>query len=185
VRGYVQPEAGRLHRDHRPDIDRRSHGACQAAAYLLKQGIVLQSLFDTPGNHPVRIRVYAEAYEPLTHPSVADVSVYGTSQGFHGNARPGISGVIGIGGGWALDRHWVFVVDLVHRAKQGYTLRGIDAAGIGVRAEGLDSYSTALAPAVEYNLSAKAGFIAGIEFTAAGRNTASYVAPQIAFAVSF
>jgi len=154
-------------------------------AWLLKQGIVLQSLFDTAGNHPVRIRVYASMFEPLTHPSVEDVSVYGTTQGFAGKVAPGVSGQAGIGGGWALDRHWVFALDLVHTAGDRYRLTGIDGLGTPVKTLGADTSSTALAPAVEYNWSADAGVIAGVEFTAAGRNTPSYVAPQVAVAISF
>ncbi|WP_420382199.1 hypothetical protein [Novosphingobium sp.] len=154
-------------------------------AYLLKQGVVLQSLFDTPGNHPVRIRVYASLFEPLSHPGVNDLSVYGTSQGFAGRVRPGISGQWGIGGGWALDRHWVFAVDLVQNLARGYRLTGVDGGGSAVATTGPNTSSTALAPAIEYNWSANGGLIAGVEYTAAGRNTASYVAPQIAVAISF
>jgi len=154
-------------------------------AYLLKQGVVLQSLFDTPGNHPVRIRVYASLFEPLSHPGVNDLSVYGTSQGFAGRVRPGISGQWGIGGGWALDRNWVFAVDLVQNLARGYRLTGVDGGGSAVATTGPNTSNTALAPAIEYNWSANGGLIAGVEYTAAGRNTASYVAPQIAVAISF
>jgi hypothetical protein len=38
---------------------------------------------------------------------------------------------------------------------------------------------------VEYNWSDNVGVIAGVEFSAAGRNTSSYVAPQIALAMAF
>lgn len=154
-------------------------------AYLLKQGVVLQSLFDTWGNHPVRIRVYGAMYEPVSHVSVDDVSVYGTGQGFHGNVRLGVSGQVGLGAGWALDQRWVFAFDVVQNYASRYRLDGIDGSGLAVATRGPAIASTALAPAVEYNWSAKAGIIAGIEFTAAGRNTPSYFAPQIAVAVSF
>ncbi len=154
-------------------------------AYLLKQGVVLQSLFDTWGNHPVRIRVYGAMYEPISHVSVDDLSVYGTGQGFHGNVRPGVSGQVGLGAGWALDQRWVFAFDVVQNYASRYRLDGIDGFGLAVATRGPSIASTALAPAVEYNWSAKAGIIAGIEFTAAGRNTPSHFAPQIAVAVSF
>lgn len=154
-------------------------------AYLLKEGLVLQSLFDTWGNHPVRVRAYGAIYEPLSNASVADVSVYGTSQGFHGNVRPGVSGQIGLGAGWALNQRWVFAFDVVQDYANRYRLNGLDGLGGTVAARGPFTASTAIAPAVEYNWSAKAGLIAGIEFTAAGRNTPSYFAPQVAVAVSF
>ena len=163
----------------------RSLNGVGQGSYLLKQGVVMQSLFDTPGNHPVRIRVYASIYEPLSHPAINDLSVYGTSQGFTGEVHPGISGQMGIGAGWALDRNWVFALDLVQNLARGYRLIGVDGAGNAFATTGPNLSSTALAPAIEYNWSANAGLIAGVEFTAAGHNTASYIAPQIAVAISF
>jgi hypothetical protein len=164
---------------------RNSLSGVGQGAYLLKQGVVLQSLFDTWGNHPVRIRVYGAIFEPLTHPSVGNVSVYGTGLGFAGNVRPGISGNFGIGGGWAINQRWVLVLDFVQSYAAPYRLNGIDGAGGQARTRGRSEASTAFAPAFEYNWSAKGGLIAGVEFTAAGRNTPSYIAPQIAVAFSF
>ena len=154
-------------------------------AYLLKEGVVLQSLFDTPGNHPVRIRVYGAIYEPLSHPSVNDVSVYGTNLGFAGLVHPGPSGEVGIGAGWALDRNWVFALDLVQSFAHGFRLQGSYPDTASLVTHGPNRSGTALAPAIEYNWSGNAGLIAGVEFTAAGRNTSSYVAPQVAVAISF
>lgn len=153
--------------------------------WLIKQGVVLQSLFNTRGNHPVRIRAYGAIYEPLSLPPVTDISVYGTGLGFDGNVRPGISGQFGVGAGWAIDQRWVLAIDVVQNYAAPWRLSGIDGDGGLVHIRGSVQHSTALAPAVEYNWSANAGVIAGIEFTAGGRNTPSYFAPQIAVAVSF
>jgi hypothetical protein len=154
-------------------------------AYLLKQGVVLQSLFDSWGNHPVRIRAYASVLEPLSSPSVKDVSVYGTAWGFRGTVQTGISGGFGIGAEWALDRHWVFAFDVQQKYAKGYQVNGTNGLGNFASIHGLNQASTAIAPAVEYNFSARAGLIAGTAFTVGGRNTPSYVSPQIAVAVSF
>ncbi|MGB7496511.1 MAG: hypothetical protein WBR26_03835 [Candidatus Acidiferrum sp.] len=51
--------------------------------------------------------------------------------------------------------------------------------------KGAGSAQTLLAPAIEYNFSAHVGIIAGAEFSVAGRNTSSYIAPQIALSISF
>jgi hypothetical protein len=154
-------------------------------AYLLKQGVVLQSLFDTWGNHPVRMRLYGAVYEPLDRPGITDASVYGTSAGFNGRVAPGVSGEVGIDAGWAVNRRWVLVLEVLQNYAGGYRLNGIDRAGKLVQTRGGNEATTALAPAVEYNISGDMGIIAGVEFSAAGRNTPSYVAPQIALAVSF
>jgi len=154
-------------------------------AWLLKQGVVAQSLFDTWGNHPVRLRAWAEVFEPLQDATVNDASVYGTAAGFHGRAAPGISGQVGLAGGWAIDQRWVLAIDFVDTYANGYRAKGFDATQTFVQIQGPIQNSFAIAPAIEYNWSANAGLIFGLEFSAAGRNTASYVAPQIALAVSF
>jgi hypothetical protein len=167
--------------------DRLSKGldGTGAGDWSLKEGITLQSLFDTRGNHPVRLRAWAEAFQPLNDPTVSDLSVYGTANGFHGRVNPGASGQIGLGGGYALDQRWVLALDLVDTYSSSFHLKGTDAGNAAIDTRGLPQNSFALAPAVEYNWSAKTGLIFGIEFTAAGRNTPSYVAPQIAVAMSF
>jgi len=154
-------------------------------AWILKEGVVVQSLFDTWHNHPVRLRAWASAFQPLDDPGVTGLSVYGTTAGFHGAASPGASAQIGLAGGYALDRHFVLALDLVDTYADGFKLNGVDAAEGAIKTHAPIQNSFALAPALEYNWSADAGLIFGMEFTAAGRNTPSYVAPQIALAISF
>jgi hypothetical protein len=156
-----------------------------AGDWSLKEGIAVQSLFDTGGNHPVRLRGWAQAFEPLDDPSVSGASVYGSASGFRGHATPGTSGQIGIAGGYALDQRWVLALDLVDTYGNGFHLDGAAPNQIAIDAHGPTQNSIALAPAFEYNWSADGGMIFGIEFTAAGRNTPSYFAPQIAVAMSF
>lgn len=156
-----------------------------SGVYSAKQGIVVESLFDTKGGHPMRIRLFASAYEPLGTALIKDASVYGTEAGFRGHAEPGVSGQVGLAVGYALTQRWVLAIDVVQSYNARYRLAGEDSAGTFISARGLSRNATALAPAVEYNWSANAGLIAGVEFSVAGKNTASYVAPQIAVALSF
>jgi len=156
-----------------------------AGDWSLKEGVTVQSLFDTWGNHPVRLRAWAEAFEPLDDPNVSGVSVYGTTAGYHGRVAPGDNGQIGVAGGYALDKRWVLALDLVDTYSNSFRLDGINAGNVVVHSQGAIENSVALAPAIEYNWSADAGLIFGVELTAAGRNTPSYVAPQIAVAMSF
>jgi hypothetical protein len=156
-----------------------------AGAYSLKEGLLFQSLFDTWGHHPMRFRVYGAAYEPLGVTSLNNVSIYGTGQGFHGRVGPGFSAVLGIGGGYAFDQNWVLALDLVYNYAHGFQLNGTDATNGVVLSHSGRSTTTALAPAIEYNLSDNVGVIAGIEFTAGGHNSTAYFAPQIALSVGF
>jgi hypothetical protein len=156
-----------------------------SGSYTLKEGLLAQSLFDTSGHHPVRLRFYAEAFEPVATVPVQGISVYGTDQGFGGHATPGFASVLGIGGGIALDQQWVLALDLVQHFSGGSHLLGNEVAGPLVNTKAPGSARTAVAPAVEYNLSDSLGIIAGVEFSVAGRNSGSYVAPQIAVSMAF
>lgn len=95
-------------------------------AYLLKQGVVAQSLFDTWGNHPVRIRVYGSMFEPVYRPSVTNISVYGTGSGFSGDVHPGVFGESGIGARLAFNQSWVLAFDSVQSYAAPFRLNGID-----------------------------------------------------------
>lgn len=154
-------------------------------ALLAKQGIVVESLFDTMGGHPVRIRLFAAITETLASAGVRDLSVYGTADGFVGQATPGVSAQVGVAAGYALDQRWVIALDLVRSDAGRSRLTGVDASGTALRTAGLRATRTILAPALEYNWSARAGLIAGVELSVAGRNTPAYVAPQIAVALAF
>jgi hypothetical protein len=156
-----------------------------SGSYTLKQGLLAQSLFDTWGNHPVRLRFYGEAFEPVANVPVQGVSVYGSDQGFSGHATPGFVSELGIGGGIGLDQQWVLALDLVQHFSGGSHLLGTEVGGPLVNTKAPGSAATAVAPAVEYNLSDTLGIIAGVEFSVAGRNSASYVAPQIAVSMAF
>jgi hypothetical protein len=153
--------------------------------YAFKQGLLLQSLFDTPGHHPVRLRLYGVALEPLANVSLHDTTVYGTTQGFTGHAAPGFAGNLGLGGGYSLTQRWVLAFDLIQKFAHGGRLVGLDAMGNAVNSQQSGSARTGIAPAVEYNFSSHVGMIAGVEMSVAGRSTSSYVAPQIAVSASF
>jgi hypothetical protein len=154
-----------------------------SGAYSLKQQILLQSLFDTRGGHPMRFRTYVAVYEPIGKSSVTDISTYGTSEGFHGEAQPRFSATLGVGGGYAFDRRWVFAMDLVHKYADGFTLDGKYAGNVLIHSRSGRRTTTSLAPALEYNISGNVGIIAGVDFSVAGHNSAAYFAPQIAISV--
>ena len=156
-----------------------------SGAYTAKEGILLQSLFDTWNDHPVRLRLWGSVYEPVADVSVHDLSVYGTSQGFHGNASPGVSTQAGFAAEYGLTQRWVLALDVVGNYADTSHLSGTDGSGNSVNTNLPSSTSLALAPAVEYNWSSTLGVIAGVELSAAGRNSASYIAPQIALDMAF
>ena len=154
-------------------------------SYNLRQGITLQSLFDTWGNHPLRIRVWEQFQLPLTHPSVKDVSVYGTGAGFDGTAHPGDQWTAGISPEYALSQRWLLATDIVYSYAGGARVRGESPGGVNVNFSSGSSKNWSFAPAVEYNWSWQYGVIAGVQYTLGGHNSSSYVAPQIALNMVF
>jgi hypothetical protein len=156
-----------------------------SGAYSIKEGLLLQSLFDTWGNHPVRFRLWGTAYEPVANVNVHGTSVYGTGQGFQGHATPGFSSQIGLGTEYGLDQRWVVAIDFVQNFAAASDVNGTDGPGNAVHTNSGASTTFAVAPALEYNLSSTMGIIAGVEVSAAGRNSSSYIAPNIALSMVF
>ena len=154
-------------------------------AYTLKEGFLFQSLFDTPWNHPMRLRFWGDVYEPVADVPVQNVSVYGTIQGFQGHATPGVAADWGLSIEYGLTQRWALALDLVQNYSAGFRITGINAVGGSVQSTGVSSTSIALAPAIEYNFSSTVGLIVGVEFSVAGRNAPSYIAPQVALSMAF
>lgn len=156
-----------------------------SGAWSARAGLLAQSLFNTGNNHAMRVRLYGSVSMPVASVSVHDVSVYGTEAGFVGRVLPGASAEIGMSVGYALTQRWVLALDLLYDTAQGFALDSASADGRRAQTRSPASSSFAIAPAVEYSWSADAGIIFGVAFSAAGRNSASFVAPQIAISLSF
>jgi hypothetical protein len=156
-----------------------------SGAFTVKEGVLLQSLFDTCGDHPLRLRLYADAFEPIAEAQIHDVSVYGTAQGFHGHATPGFATDTGLGVEYGLSQRWVLALDLVENYANTTLVSGAVGSAAVTTSKDPASIAFSVAPAVEYNFSGSVGIIVGVQFSVAGRNTASYVAPQIALSASF
>ena len=156
-----------------------------SGAYTAKEGVLLQSLFNTWNNHPTRLRLWGSAFEAVANVDVQNVSVYGTGQGFQGHVVPGFSSQVGLGAEYGLDQRWVLAVDLVDNYAASTVLKGAYGGGAAVNTNLPMSMSIGVAPAIEYNWSSSTGLIAGVEFSAAGQNAPSYIAPQIALSMVF
>lgn len=156
-----------------------------SGVYYARQGGTLQWLFNTWDNHPLRVRLWGSVEEPLNHPTVRNVSVYGTGPSFFGKAKPGITATVGISPEYALTQRWVLAADIFRSYADKASVSGTDINGNLFSARPGSSGSWAVAPAVEYNWSPKYGVIAGVQLNFAGHNTSSYVAPQIALNIVF
>jgi hypothetical protein len=141
-----------------------------------------------PNGRILRVRLDL-TYALSSSASVADVSVYGTSAGFRGRAQPGDSFTADAAAEYSLTRRWVLATDLVYVNNASTRLIGSNAlSGGGTTPVNLQSGWSdyfAVAPAVEFNWSSRAGVIFGARIFVAGRNTPASVTPAAAINLVF
>jgi hypothetical protein len=165
--------------------DRPSDGF-GSGVYTTQLSLYSQEYFWLPNGRILRARLnLSQAFSSDAH--VEDASVYGTTAGFRGFARPGSSFSVDAAGEYSLTRSWVLASDVVYRHNgntlvSGYT--GLDGGALPappiVRTNSGSSDSLAVAPAIEYNWRPDLGFLLGVRVIAAGRNTSATVSPALA-----
>lgn len=146
-----------------------------SGAFTTALALRSQYLFWMPTGRILRMRLNV-GYAMSTSPVVRDVSVYGTMAGFRGRAHPGA--VLTAIAAWEYNasRHWVAALDVAYDRASSTEVRGM-LEGRAFAADSGAASSLSIAPALEYNLSARVGVIAGLKLTIAGRNTARAIVP--------
>jgi hypothetical protein len=141
-------------------------------------GVNVQQYF-LLGDRLLRGRINVLHQFPL-RTDIHDRSVYGTSLGFRGHARPGAKSTLILGAEYSLTREWVLAFDVEADAWSKTRVRGRDVLGARVSKTSPKSWNVGFAPAVEYNWSDRAGAIFGVWVVPKGHNTQSSVTPAIA-----
>ncbi len=149
----------------------RKADALGSGAYTSTMSLYSQHFFWMPTGRILRTRLNL-SFSTSSIVNVRDTSVYGTPEGFRGRARPGDSFVVDSAWEYSLTRRWVPAVDLVYERDANTSVDGA-----ALRANSGTSSSLALAPALEYNWSARAGLIVGAKIGVRGRNTSVAVIP--------
>lgn len=123
---------------------------------------------------------------------IQDVSVYGTAQGFRGQASPGDSTTIDSAWEYSITRNWVAALDIAYDHNASTRVLGRycrasngESTSASIQSESGSSSSLSLAPAIEYNWSSTAGIILGAKWVAAGRNTGAAITPVAAVNLVF
>ena len=113
---------------------------------------------------------------------VEDVSVYGTTEGFRGTARPGNAFLANAAWEYSLSRRWVLAFDVTYRRHRDTRLVGFavpgDAAALSHSSGSGEAFG--FAPAVEYSWSPSMGVLLGARVVT-GHNTTTTITPAIAF----
>jgi hypothetical protein len=150
-----------------------------AGTYTTTLALYSQYYFWMPNGRILRSR-FNVSYAFSRDVDVEDVSVYGTSAGFRGNAQPG--DVLTINSAWeySITREWVFALDLMYQHDASTRLTGIARDANRVDESFGSAWRFGVAPAVEYNFTSRIGVIAGARWFAAGRNTSATITPVVA-----
>jgi len=158
--------------------DRPSDGF-GSGAYTTTVSVYTQKYFWMPTGRILRMRLnFSEALSSTV--DVDGVSVYGTSAGFSGRAKPGSSSFVNAAWEYSLTQRWVVALDATYRHVRGTRATGVDALSQDVLLDSGASDAFGLAPAVEYNWTPNLGVLVGVRVIPAGRNTSATVTPAIA-----
>jgi hypothetical protein len=159
-----------------------------SGAWTTTLGIYLQSLFWMPSGRFLRARLDV-SYAASGAVPVDGQSVYGTPVGFRGRASPGDSAYADLAFEYSVTRNWVLAFDVWLERDGNTRVWGSDLLsgrqGFTFDADSGTSRASLVAPALEYNWSARVGIIFGARVTAAGRNATASVVPVAAFSYFF
>jgi hypothetical protein len=166
-------------------LNGRGNGSYRTGLSLLGQQVLWM-----PNGRPLRWRWQANWSPSPGDVQVRGSSVYGTGAGFDGHASPGVNSSALLAMEYSINRNWVLAMDLRGSHKGRTTLEGNDMNRDGysqwTQRVGRSSRSFSVAPAVEYIINDNVGVLAGVQASLpGGRNSASFVSPQVSMTLSF
>ena len=152
-----------------------------AGAYTTTLALNSQTYFWMPTRRILRMRLNA-TQSLSTYANLAGVSVYGTSQGFQGHAKPGPSTFVDAAWEYSLTRNWVLALDATYRHTNNTRITGNDPAQIppNIQLNSGSSDAVGFAPALEYNWKPTIGVLVGTRIIALGHNIPTTITPAVA-----
>ena len=168
-------------------LDRRAGDGLGDGAFTTELSIYTQYYSWLPAGRILRTRLNL-SYTWSSAVALEGASVYGTSTGFRGEARPGRSSMADAAGEYSVTPNWVVALDLVYQ-RTGVTRVEGEMRGQGppsaYRVVSKPGKNVSFAPGLEYNWNAKVGMIVGVSVVAWGRNTEAMVTPVAAINLFF
>jgi hypothetical protein len=153
-------------------------------AYTTTLALYTQTYFWLPNRRILRMRFDAsQAFS--SHVNVEDVSVYGTTEGFRGHAKPGSSFLADSSWEYSVTRRWVLALDITYRHNWNTNVSGNNInSGSGQNPSVLLNSASAevfaFAPAIEYSWKPTLGVLLGTRIIPASHNTNATVTPAVA-----
>jgi hypothetical protein len=155
-------------------------------AYTTTLALYAQTYFWLPNGRILRTRLDVSQSISSTV-RIQDVSVYGTGDGFRGQAKPGPTFFADASFEYSLTRSFVLALDVTYRHTgntrvTGYSISGTRGAQDppSIEFDLGSSDAIGLAPAIEYSWSPNLGVLLGVRVIPAGRKTAATVSPALA-----
>ncbi|MBM3193589.1 MAG: hypothetical protein FJZ59_05100 [Chlamydiae bacterium] len=134
--------------------------------------------------HPIATRLGSNISIPNNKINVHGFNAYGGGYGTNGKIKEGVTLNLDFGLEVSINQKWVFATDIAYT----YSAKSTFSGTAGELSPGLPainglpwSDSLSLAPAIEYNQSDSAGFIAGIWFPVTGRNSANFASLVLSY----
>jgi hypothetical protein len=157
-----------------------------SGAYTTTLAFYTQTYFWLPNGRILRTRFNVSQAFP-SNVDVKGVSVYGTEEGFRGNAKPGKSVFVNAAWEYSVTRRWVLALDATYRRGAKSTLTGynvMDVTGVqnptSVRLDLGSSEAFGFAPAIEYSWTPNVGVLVGARIIGFGHNTTATITPAVA-----
>lgn len=171
----------------RYDRLQRTSDGLGAGVYTTSVAWYSQDYLWLPNGRILRARLDL-SYALSASAGVRDASVYGTPAGFRGRVHPGDSFNADAAAEYSLTRNWVLATDLIYQHNGGTRVAGsVSLPGTPAFLDlesGAGEYF-AVAPAVEFNWSPRAGVIVGVRVIGLGRNATASVTPVAAINLVF
>lgn len=152
-----------------------------SGAFITSPAFYSQTFFWLPNGRILRMRFNVEpAFSKRVN--IRDISVYGTSVGFRGQANPAPSVFVDAAWEYSVTKRWVLALDATYRHQGNTSVAGLNVSDPTqpVRLNSGSSDALGLAPAIEYNWKPNVGVLLGVRVIPVGRNTASTVTPAVA-----
>jgi hypothetical protein len=149
-------------------------------AWTTEPELLSQMYFWLPNRRILRTRL--DLSDAFSHAvNVRDASVYGTTVGFRGSARPGSSFALDNSWEYSMTRSWVLATDITYRNSGNTRVTGWYANNPGAVVFNSGwSDAWGVAPAVEYSWKPYLGVLLGVRLIPAGHNTSETITPAIA-----
>jgi hypothetical protein len=155
-----------------------------AGAYTTTLALYTQTYFWLANRRILRLRFDAsQAFS--SNVNVEDVSVYSTTEGFRGHAKPGSWFLADSSWEYSVTRRWVLALDATYRHNwnthvTGYNLNSGSRQNPSVLLNSGSAEVFAFAPAIEYSWKPNLGVLLGTRIIPPSHNTNATVTPAVA-----